>query len=224
MSFDLPPVRYLAAVHIPLLQGELPAVALVRSDASSSRLVKLTEVRGRMFHDHIMGYLAELADKLVAIDQATSIAVHLAVSGAALSGADVAGLLAGKWPDESWSFVRLAGTSDLPQIDDSDERLPLNQFKLPRMAIVNTINYAYNDPGRIYFSIAEDEGRRLESQLSKFTERAATVPANDPDAILEYEGESLVIATGVAIWHHLHSKSVRAGMAREKLTQQGMRI
>ena len=224
MTFALPAITYLAAVHIPLLQGEMPAVALIRTDTTSSRLVKLTEVRGRMFHEHIMGYLAELADKLVAIDKATSIAVHLTVSGAALSGADISSLLAGKWPDESWSYVRLASGSELPSIEDSDERLPINQFKLPRMAIVNTINYAYNDPGRIYFSINDDEGRRLEGQLSKFTERAATVPANDPDAILEYEGESLVIATGVALWHHFHSKSVRARLARETMNKQGMRI
>lgn len=217
MTFPLPEVSYLMAAHIPLLQGEMPAIAIIRTDENSSRFIKIAEVRGRMFHEHVMSYLAEIAGKMTAFDKTPSIQAHLVVSGQAFGGAEVGEMLAGRWPAGSWSYARLAGGSELPSLDDSDERMPFNQFKLPRMAIVNSINLSYNNPGRIYFSVNADESERLSTQLSKFTERAAAIPANDPDAILEYEGEGLVIATGVALWHHFNSRSVRAGLAREKL-------
>lgn len=219
VTFALPEVRYLMAVHLPLLQGESPAIAIIRTDAESSRLIKVGEVRGRMFHENVMAELERIAGKMCEFDKTPSVYAHLAITGHVFGGGDVAELLAGKWPEESWSFVRLAGGADLPILETSDDRLPFNQFKIPRMAIVNTINLAYSDPGRIYFSLNEEEGEKLQSQLAAFSERTATLSANDPDAILEYEGEGLVIVAGVAMWHHFNSKSVRAGVARQTLIE-----
>lgn len=210
-----PDLSYQITVHIPLYQGEAPAIAVVRKSKGDVRLIRLTEIRGRSFHTDIMPYLVQVAEKLVEIDKTPECYMHLIFSGLSLGGPDIRQLLMPHWRDESWSYIKLASGGVEPMLDTTDERMPLNQFKIPRMSIINAINYAYNAPGHIYVSMSEDEASLLDEQLGLFTERTITVPKNDPDALLEHKGEGRVIAFGAALWHHFHAKSIKAGWARD---------
>ena len=214
MTFAIDFPHYQCAVHIPLLQGEAPAVSVIRTTQDSTRLVRIREVLGRRFHDDIMCDVADIAAKCVEIDKTPECRVHMVVSGMALSGADIDSLYWGCWPQQSWSYVRI-GASNQPSMDTTDERLPLNQFTIPRLSIINAINHAYNSPGQIGVAIGADDRAVLEKQLAVFTERQLRLSANDPEALIEQEGESLVVAMGVGIWHRFNAHPLRARTGRE---------
>ena len=213
--FITPDLSYQFTVHLPLYQGEAPVVAVVRRSPDDVRLVRITEIKGRSFHNDIMPALVAMADKLVEIDKTPECYAHIIFSGLSMGGAEFRDLLGPHWRDESWSYIKLASGGVEPILDTSDERLPLNQFKIPRMSIINSINHAYNAPGRIYMSISSEDAIKLDEQLGLFAERTATIPRNDPDALLEHKGEGRVIAFGVALWHHFHAKAVKAGWAKD---------
>lgn len=215
MTFMTPSLSYQITAHVPLLQGDMPTLAVIRKSGDDHRLIRVKEVRGRSFHNHVMADVVEVAEKVMAIDKTAETHVHMVFSGQTLSGADIQELLRGRWPDESYSYISLAAGAQQAMLDSTDERLPFNQFKIPRMSIINAINYAYNEPGKIYFSLSADESNKLGEQLALFTERTATIPANDPDAILEHKGEGRVVAVGIALWHHFHARKLRAGFSRE---------
>lgn len=210
-----PDLSYSIACHLPLLQGDMPTLAVIRKHGDDCRLIRVKEVRGRSFHDDVMADVVEIAEKVMTIDRTAESYVHMVFSGQTLSGADIQELLRGRWPDQSYSYVSLAAGGKQPMLDSTDERLPFNQYKIPRMSIINAINFAYNEPGRIYFCLSADERDKLSEQLALFTERVATIPANDPDAILEHKGEGRVVAVGIALWHHFHARKLRAGFSRE---------
>jgi hypothetical protein len=210
MSFATPSPIYQVAVHIPLLQGESPALSVIRTHGDDTRLVRIREVLGRRFHDDIMSDVATIAEKLVDIDRTPSCHVHMVLSGLSLSGGDIANLFHGYWPAESWSYVRIGCSGQQAKMDTSDPRLPMNQFAIPRLAIINAINQAYNRPGQIYMAISDENRAMLEKQLSVFAERQARLSSSDPEALIEQEGESLVVAMGVGIWHRFNAHQLRA--------------
>jgi len=213
--FFIPEISYGFTVYMPLYQGEAPVVAMIRKDKDSVRVIHVGETKGRSFHSDVMPYLVENAQRLIEIDKTPELYAMLNFCGSSLGGPEISDLLGKHWREEAWSYTKLAGQAAEPILDTNDERLPLNQFRVPRMAIINAINYAYNDPGRVYFAMSPDDLGKLDEQLGLFAERTVSLPRNDPDAMLEHKGEGRVIALGVALWHHFNAKTVKAGWAKE---------
>lgn len=213
--FIVPDISYELTVYLPLFQGEMPVVAMIRRSKEDVRVIHVGEVKGRSFHDQVMPYLIENAERLIQIDKTPECYAMLNFCGSSLGGPEINDLLGANWREEAWTYTKLAGTAAEPILDTNDERLPLNQFRVPRMALINAINYAYNAPGRVYFSMSRDDIAKLDEQLGLFAERTISLPRNDPDALLEHKGEGRVIALGVALWHRFNARSVKAGWARD---------
>lgn len=210
-----PEIAYHFTAYLPLYQGEQPVVAMIRVAGDDVRVIHIGETRGRSFKENVLPYLIENAEKLIQVDRTPELYAMLNFCGSSLGGAEISFLLDGQWSDDAWTYTKLAGTAAEAILDDNDERLPLNQFRVPRMALINAINFAYSAPERVYLSMCDDDLLKLDEQLGLFAERTLTLPRNDPDALLEHKGEGRVIALGVALWHHFHARSVRAGWARD---------
>ena len=213
--FPTPEISYSFTVYMPLFQGEQPVIAMLRKSPDDVRVIHIGETKGRSFHDEVMPYLVENAHHLTQIDRTPEIYAMLNYCGSSLSGPDIEQLLGNHWRNEAWTYTKLAGSAAEPILDTNDERLPLNQFRVPRMALINAINFAYQQPGRVYFSMGPEDLAKLDEQLGLFTEKTLTIPRNDPDALLEHKGEGRVIALGVCLWHHFNAKAVKAGWAKD---------
>ena len=214
-----PAIQYLVSLHIPLLQGDMPCIAVLRRETKAGgddvRVVKVDEIKGREFTGDVLLPLGEMAQRLAQIDGNSDIHAHLVFSGAAFGHGEIAQLMRADWPEESWSYVSVPAGAQLPDLVTTEESLPMNHFRVPRLALIGALNLAYATPGRIAFVLPPDRVPPLMREFSEFSERTAKLPANDPDAILEYVGEGRVMALATLIWHHLNAQRVRAGWARE---------
>ncbi len=209
-------VSYTISLHLPLLQGDLPTVGVLRH-GKDHRVLKVEEIKGKGFEDNVMLEVALMAERLATMDRADDIQAHLVFSGRSFGHVEVDDILAGKWPQQSYSYVTVPMGAQRPHLIREEESLPLNHFEVPRLSLISAINYAYEHRGSVYMMLPEEQSNQLTSQLASFTERTATLPANDPDAILEYDGEGRVIALATCLWHHFHAQRVRANWAREQL-------
>lgn len=193
---------YLMSIHIPLLQSEPPMVAVLRREADRLLAVRIGAVRGRRFHEDVMTHVAELATLIAGIDQTSHIETHLLYSGQAYGASDIDQLLAGRWPVESYSVATVTpGAGEATLKPRGKSTAPVNRFVIPRMAIISTLNLAYAQPGRLTVAMSQDEADALGKQMAAFAERANRISSNDPEAVMEHEGEGRVIALGVGVWH-----------------------
>lgn len=212
---------YLICLFMPVLQGDPPALAILRQEADRSTVIKVTEPKGRQFHAELMTYVAELAGSICKIVKAPAIRAHLIFCGNAFQASDLHRMLAGKWPAESWSYVqvtagaggaaRFMGAGEvLPgsAVGGMAEGMPHNRYYVPRLSIISALRFAYEQPGEITIAIKPDEASRLQRQMSVFSERAARMPTNDPEQVMMYAGEGLVTAVGVIVWHACYAASV----------------
>ena len=216
--------RYSIAIHLPLLQNELPAIAVLRRDEAGQLLaIKIDEAPERYFHGGVMTHVADLAGKIAAIDGTPNIQAHLIFSGRGYGPGEIHRLLEGRWPPESYSIVSVTQSAGQASFDGPGDRLsptaPHNVFTVPRLAIISALRFAYDEPGQLAVAISPEEGALLQSQMSAFSERANRVTLNDPDAVLEFEGEGRVLALGVAVWSAFHADAARCQWGQERLDE-----
>ena len=88
---------YSIAIHLPLLQNELPAIAVLRRDGAGRLLViKIDEAPERSFHSGVMAHVTGLAGKIAAIDGTPDIRAHLIFSGRGYGPGEIHRLLEGR--------------------------------------------------------------------------------------------------------------------------------
>ena len=215
-------ISYSFAIHLPLLQGEAPTVAALRQE-SSGRLVvvRIGEPQERHFHTGVMSYVATLAEEIATIDSSASILARLVFSGLAFGPGELAQLLDGRWPEESYATVAVgqgAGRARLDAVSDGlGQGLPLNRFHVPRAGIIAALNLAYNQPGKLVVALRPSDAAKLREQMASFAERANRIPANDPEAVMEYPGEGMVMALGVGVWHAFSAAAAMRQWQSERL-------
>ncbi len=207
-------IAYTIAIHIPLLQGEPVSFAAIRRD-EDTRVVKVDEVRGRDFYGDVMLEMAAMAQRLAIHDKETAAYCHLVFSGQGFGHAEIDAMMATDWRAEAYSYVTVSTGAELAKLVTDDVSLPLNHFRVSRQSLIQAISFAYHNPRTIYFMLDGKQADALTDQMSAFAQRAATIPANDPEAIMEYKGEGRVIALGVALWYLTNAQRVRSGWAKE---------
>jgi hypothetical protein len=214
-------ISYTFSVHLPLQQGDAPTVAVLRHEPGRLLVVRIAEPEGRGFHGQVMGLVVRLARDIAAIDRVPHISARLLFSGLAFGAAELAELLTGRWPAESYAVVTLGQGASKPRLDTSEDGLggdlPFNRFSVPRGALIQALNLAYNQPGKLTVALDADEVRLLREQMNVFSERANRQPANDPDAVMEYAGEGRVVSLGVGVWHAFKSAEAMRQWQQERL-------
>lgn len=212
-------MRYTFSIHIPLLRGDEPTVAVLRHEKDKIRVIMFREIRERDFHSELMPYIGRLATEIASLERRTWIDCHLVFSGRGYMPDGYHALMAGRWPAQSYSLVTMTpgGEHDYLEGSGADRDLfyPINHFIVPRVTVIGALNLAYAEPGLVTVAVSEQDKAMISSQLSVFAERANRISSNDPEAMLEYKGEGMVVAWGIGLWH-----AFRADMLRNEWGKQ----
>lgn len=210
-------MKFVFAIHIPLFRGEDISVTVGYMKGKTLDVIIFREVPERDFHDGVMPYIARVAGEIAQLVKQAWIDCYLIFSGRGYQPEGYHTLLAGRWPAQSYSLVTVtnagADTSALDKLEGSgaDPGLgyPCNHFVVPRISIIGALNLGYTQPGLMIISAAERERDKVTGQLAEFAERANRISANDPEALLEYQGEGLVMSWGVLVWHEFRADVLR---------------
>ncbi len=212
----VPEIQYQFSIHLPLLQGEMPCVSVLRKKSADIRVISVKEIPGREMESDVLLELGFMAEKLAGMDSEDSIHAHLIFSGRAMGHVEVDAIMSDGWREDSYSYITVPAGADIPKLKVEDESLPFNHFVVPRIALINVINFIYANVGTVALALSSEQSARLGSQLSLFAERAAKLPANDPEAIMEYEGEGRVMSLATNVWHHMHANRVRTNWKEDR--------
>ncbi len=212
----VPDIQYQFAVHIPLLQGEMPCVSVLRKKGADIRVVSVKEIPGREIEGDVLLELGFMAERLAGMDNEDSVHAHLVFSGRAMGHVEIDTLMLDGWREDAYSYITVPAGADIPKLKVEDESLPFNHFVVPRISLINVINFIYANVGTVALALSSEQSAKLGSQLSLFAERAAKLPANDPEAIMEYEGEGRVMSLATNVWSHLHANRVRANWKEDR--------
>lgn len=206
-------MKFTFSIHIPLERGDDPSVTVLQHVDRKLNVIMFREVMDRDFHGGVMPYVARLATELANKISRPFIDCHLVFSGRGYQPDGYHALLAGRWPAQSYSLVTMENGEghDRLQGSGADPGLyyPINHFVVPRLSIIGVLNLAYSEPGLVTIAVGKAETRLVESQLADFAQRANKISTNDPEALLEYKGEGLVVSWGVGLWHAFRADMLR---------------
>lgn len=209
-------MRFTFSIHIPLFRGDDISVTVFRHGERTLEVIMFREIADRDFHEGIMPYIGGLATEIAKRVGKAWIDCFLVFSGRGYQPDGYHALLAGRWPAQSYALATVtngASTAEHDKLDGSGGDpvlgLPCNHYVVPRIVIIGCLNLAYSQPGLLTISAGGAERDMVEAQLADFAERANKVSTNDPEALLEYQGEGLVMAWGVGVWYAFRGDILR---------------